>query len=54
MLGLTTSFFRCRSGATAIEYAMIASLVSIVIFASATSIGSTLSSTFTSVAGKVL
>jgi len=38
------------AGATAIEYALVAGLVSIVIVAWATNIGSTLNSTFTTVA----
>jgi pilus assembly protein Flp/PilA len=41
------------SGATAIEYAMIASLVSIVIFTAVTQIGTTLSGFFLELAGFV-
>ena len=39
------------SGATAIEYALIASLISIVIVTGATQIGTTLSTIFKTVAG---
>ena len=44
------NFLRNEAGATAIEYAMIASLVSIVIVVGVTSIGTTLKSFFTSLA----
>ena len=37
------------SGFTAIEYALIASLISVLVFAGSFSIGSTLKSTFTTV-----
>jgi pilus assembly protein Flp/PilA len=40
-------------GATAIEYAIIAGMLSIVIVAAVTSIGTTLNTTFTSVASAV-
>ena len=42
-------FISDRSGATAIEYALIAGSISIVIVAAATSIGSKLNTTFTNV-----
>jgi pilus assembly protein Flp/PilA len=44
-------FLRNESGTTAIEYALIASGISIVILAAAQSIGTTLNNTFTSVKG---
>jgi pilus assembly protein Flp/PilA len=44
---------RDARGATAIEYALIASVVSIVIFAAVTNIGTTLSSFFNALAGHV-
>ena len=44
------AFFADRSGATAIEYALIASLISISILTAAASIGTTLTSTFNAVA----
>lgn len=42
-------FLRNESGTTAIEYALIASGISIVILAAAQGIGTTLNTTFTSV-----
>jgi pilus assembly protein Flp/PilA len=44
---------RDEAGATAIEYALVASLISIAIIAGATSIGTSLSGTFNTVAGKL-
>ena len=41
------------SGATAIEYALIASLVSMVIIAALTTMGTTLSTFFSTVAGNL-
>ena len=46
-------FLSDEAGATAIEYALIASLISIAIVAGATSIGTSLSGTFNTVAGKL-
>jgi pilus assembly protein Flp/PilA len=46
-----TDFTGDRGGATAIEYALIASLISIVIFTAATTVGTTLSSFFTALSG---
>jgi len=40
-------------GATALEYAFIASLVSIAIYAAAITVGTNLNTIFTSVAGKL-
>ena len=42
-----------QKGATALEYAFIASLISIAIYAAAGTIGTNLSSTFNSVATKL-
>ena len=39
-------FFRDESGATAIEYGLIAALISVVIITAVTSVGTHLSSTF--------
>ncbi len=44
-------FARDASGATAIEYALIASVISIVIVTAVTSIGTTLNGFFQSLAG---
>lgn len=49
MPGLFSRFLTDRSGATTIEYALIASGLSIVIFAAVNGIGSSLNGTFTSV-----
>jgi pilus assembly protein Flp/PilA len=46
-------FFKDESGATAIEYGLIAALIAVVVIAAATSVGSNLSSTFNSVATKL-
>lgn len=46
-------FLRDESGATAIEYAMIAAGISVVILAAVTTIGATLNNTFTSVGSVV-
>jgi pilus assembly protein Flp/PilA len=53
---LVTKFARFlanEDGATAIEYALIASLIAMVIVAAVTSVGTTLSGTFSNVAGSV-
>ena len=42
-----------KSGATSIEYALIAILISVVIIASASAIGTSLNSVFNNVAGKL-
>jgi pilus assembly protein Flp/PilA len=44
---------RDRNGATAIEYGLIAALISVVIIAAVTLIGTRLSSTFSTVAAKL-
>jgi pilus assembly protein Flp/PilA len=44
-----TKFFSDESGATAIEYCLIATGISIVILAAVNSIGTTLNTSFTSV-----
>ena len=53
MRRLVERFLRDESGATAIEYALVASLISIAIVAGATAIGGTLSGTFTTVGGSL-
>lgn len=47
-------FLKSRSGATAIEYALIASLISLVIVAAASTVGTALTTDFLNVAAKVL
>ena len=46
-------FFRDEAGATAIEYALIASLIAVVIIGGVTAVGTGLSSTFNTVSGKL-
>lgn len=43
------SFAKCESGATAIEYGLIAALISVGIIAILSSVGSELKATFTSI-----
>ncbi len=54
MRHLTARFLRDESGATAIEYGLIAALIAVVIITAVTSVGTNLTTTFTSIAGKVL
>jgi pilus assembly protein Flp/PilA len=42
-------FFKDESGATAIEYGLIAALIAVVIIGAVTAVGTSLSTTFTSV-----
>ncbi len=42
-----------RSGATAIEYGLIAALISVVIITAITAVGTGLSNTFTTISGKL-
>ncbi len=51
MRSFANRFRRDRSGATSIEYALIAALVAMVIVTALTAVGASLSSTFQSVAG---
>jgi pilus assembly protein Flp/PilA len=44
------SMLRDESGATAIEYGLIAALISVVIISAVTAVGTSLTSTFSSVA----
>ncbi len=46
-------FLKDESGATAIEYGLIAALVAVVIITGLTTLGSNLNSTFSSIAGKI-
>jgi Flp pilus assembly pilin Flp len=48
---LALSMARCRTGATAIEYGLIASLISISIIAGATAVGSTLGQYYQDIVG---
>lgn len=53
-MNLFSRFLRDESGATAIEYGLIAALIAVVIITAVTSVGTNLSTTFTTVAGKIL
>ena len=53
MLSAFSQFMTDKSGATAIEYALIASLISILIIAGSTAVGSSLDTTFQDVATAV-
>jgi pilus assembly protein Flp/PilA len=48
-MNLFTRFFKDESGATAIEYGLIAALISTAIIAAVTTVGTELSGTFTKV-----
>lgn len=49
MFDLARTFLRDESGATAIEYGLIAALIAVAIIAGATSVGTSLSTTFNTV-----
>ena len=53
MTNLFSRFVRDESGATVIEYGLIAALIAVVIIGAVTSVGTGLTTTFTSVAGAV-
>jgi pilus assembly protein Flp/PilA len=53
MKNLVTKFVRDESGATAIEYGLIAAGIAVVIIAAVQLVGSKLNTTFTSVASAV-
>ena len=51
MRNFVARFLNDESGATAIEYGLIASLIAVAIVATVTSVGTKLQTTFTSVSG---
>jgi pilus assembly protein Flp/PilA len=53
MNSLFARFVRDESGATAIEYGLIAALIAVVIISAVTAVGTSLSTTFTTVSGKI-
>jgi pilus assembly protein Flp/PilA len=53
MVTFLSRFIKNESGATAIEYGLIASLIAIFIIASAKTLGSKLSGTFTNVSNNL-
>ena len=53
MRRILLSFCKDESGATAIEYGLIAALIAVVIITGVTAVGTSLSSTFTTVSGNL-
>ncbi|HEY4940148.1 MAG TPA: Flp family type IVb pilin [Rhizomicrobium sp.] len=53
MTKLIQNFLRSESGATAIEYGLIAALIAVVIIGAVSVVGTSLSTTFTSVSTAV-
>ena len=53
MMQFVKRLVREESGATAIEYGLIAALIAVAIITAATSVGTSLSGTFNTVAGKL-
>ncbi|HEY1629798.1 MAG TPA: Flp family type IVb pilin [Rhizomicrobium sp.] len=53
MKNLVQRFVRDESGATAIEYGLIAALIAVVIIGAVQVVGTNLSTTFTTVSGKI-
>lgn len=51
MIRSTMRLARCSDGATAIEYALIAALIALVIITALTTLGTDLTTLFTSIAG---
>ena len=52
-MNLFARFVRDESGATAIEYGLIAALIAVVVIGAVTTVGSNLSTTFTTISGKI-
>lgn len=53
MKNLIKRFAQDESGATAIEYSLIAALIGVVLITGATTLGTTISAKFTSIAGSI-
>jgi pilus assembly protein Flp/PilA len=53
MTKFISRFIANESGATAIEYGLIAALIAVAIIATVTTVGTSLNATFTTVAGKL-
>jgi len=53
MTNLFSRFVRDESGATAIEYGLIAALIAVVVIGAVSTVGTNLSATFQTVAGSV-
>ena len=54
MAGLISAFVSDRSGATAIEYGLIAAAIALVIIGAVTNVGTHLSTTFNTISTKIL
>jgi pilus assembly protein Flp/PilA len=52
-MNVLISLFKNQSGVTAIEYSLIAALIAVTAIASMTTIGASISTTFSAVAGKL-
>ena len=52
-MNLISRFVRDESGATAIEYGLIAALIAVVIITGVTAVGTNLSTTFNTLSGKL-
>jgi pilus assembly protein Flp/PilA len=52
-MNLISRFVRDESGATAIEYGLIAALIAVVIITGVTAVGTGLSTTFNTIQGKL-
>ena len=52
-MNLISRFVRDESGATAIEYGLIAALIAVVIITGVTAVGTKLSATFTTLSGNL-
>ncbi|MES2086923.1 MAG: Flp family type IVb pilin [Pseudomonadota bacterium] len=53
MTSLMTRFLKDESGATAIEYGLIAALIAVVLVTAVTALGTKLSGLFTGISGKI-
>ena len=53
MTKIFTRFLKDESGATAIEYGLIAALISVALITGATTLGGKLNSTFNAISGKM-
>jgi pilus assembly protein Flp/PilA len=52
-MALVSKFFHDESGATAIEYGLIAALIAVVIIGAVTAVGTGLKTTFTTISSSV-
>jgi pilus assembly protein Flp/PilA len=52
-MNLFSKFLKSEDGATAIEYGLIAGLISVVIITAVTTVGTNLTTVFTSIAGNL-